>query len=1166
MSSLPPPETPTGSVAVVGMAGRFPGADTPARLWELCAAGRDAITRSVPGTNAPDSARRGSRHVAAAGVLPGIEAFDAGFFGIPTREAERLDPQQRLLLECAWEALADAGCVPGRFDGAIGVFAGVGAVGYGTGETALTDSGTAGDQARLLAVDKDFAATRIAHRLDLHGPAITVQTACSTSLVAVHLGVQSLLAGDSDAVLAGAAAIRLPHHDGYVYQPGGIFAEDGHCRPFSADARGTVPGSGVAMVLLKRLRDALADGDHIYAVVKGSAVNNDGRTKQSFSAPSVTGQLDALTTAHRRAGVDPATIGYVEAHGTATPLGDQIEFAALSRAFHSVPPGGCALGSVKANIGHLDVAAGVTGLMKAALALYHRRIPPALYGGTPHPELRIAESPFRLPATAEPWPATGTPRRAAVSSFGVGGTNAHLVLEEAPPPGPRTSTRRCHLLLLSERDPAALRATAGALATRLPGTPLAAVSSTLVSGRAFQPHRWSRVVVDGRSARHALLRLADPESGEGRGPTTERRAVLVLPEGARLSPRQLRELAREETAFADVLRALAADLRSGEGGTDDRPPVPPGEDPREVALEFLAGLLPDSPVTTAGIRPLPPEAAFAATLALARLLVRWGTDPVGVSGVGTGALAAACLAGILTPAAGALLAGARDEDSVRRVLTGAAPRAPYLPCRSDLTGEDLTAARAVDPEYWVTRSSATTRGHSWLLPGHDGPRLLVGPASSAGPGTATLLDGSDRNPLLPCLAEPHDGRGHAWYLLSAVGRAWEEGVPVDPDALDPKPRLHTSLPSSPFRRGRHWTMPYDPPTAREPGNQAEDPPAPVPPPGAAAPARKPPSPPARDGLEGLVRRITALWADALGLADVSADDDFTALGGDSLLALEVAEALGSTLDRTLSPDLLLNSRTPRGLAEALLPRVPARSGSASRSAESDRSLALLATRRRAAPAGAVPLFLVHPVGGSSLVFRDLAEALSPTAPLYGFTARSLSAGETPVADLSAMARAYADELIETCPPGPFWLGGSSFGGVVAHEMSRLLELRHRPPAGTLLLDSPWPAWVTEDEASPSSHAQQVRHLPAGVRSRVLRARLAHVTALRLYVPPPRTGRSVYIRAAVRADDSRPHEEGWRSVLPHLTVDVSPGGHESMLASPHSEVLARRIARLLLSRE
>ncbi|MEW1700580.1 beta-ketoacyl synthase N-terminal-like domain-containing protein [Streptomyces sp. NPDC091278] len=1202
MTPLPPRTPSAGAVAVVGMAGRFPGAASPAQLWDVAVTGRDVITRAPrpeaaaqpPGPG--DAVRAGlprpaSRHVAAAGVLPGYETFDAEFFGIPASEADRLDPQQRLLLECAWEALTDAGCVPGRFDGAIGVFAGVGTVGYGSEGPAATASG---DQAHVLATEKDFAATRIAHRLDLRGPAVTVQTACSTSLVAVHLGVQSLLTGDSDAVLAGAAAVRLPHHDGYLYRPGGIFSPDGHCRSFSAQGRGTVPGSGVGMVLLKRLSDAVADGDHVYAVVLGSAVNNDGRAKQSFSAPSSSGQLDVITTAHRRAGIDPATVGYVEAHGTATPLGDQVEFDALTRAFRSVPPGACALGSVKANIGHLDVAAGVTGLMKAVLALYHRRIPPALHGQAPHPGLGLAGSPFRLPPDAEPWHAPDGPRRAAVSSFGVGGTNAHVVLEEAPPPAPpRTHDRRCHLLLLSERSPAALRATAGALAERLPQVPLPALSSTLVSGRVFQRHRWSTVVASTAAAHDALRILADPANGIGERAARVRPAALVIPDATALDARRLRILAREEPAFAELLDEL-----------------------RQTTSADITGLLRSSSAGKQS-RPLAPDVALTASLALSRLLALWGLAPAAVSGLGTGALAAACLAGVLTAEEAVRLADVRGsseagpphENTVREALASIRPRPPRLPCRSDLTGADLTAAQATDPEYWIARALAgpppVHQDDSRLLPGHDGPRLFLGPASMAPPPPRTEgsrpRGESARDPLLPCLAEPQDARGHAWHLLSAVGRAWQEGAEVNPETLDSPPHRHIPLPSRPFLRRRHWAVADGPLTARPPtartdgdrtdggkedgtgGGTAQD--------GgpSAASARSSDSAPIGETIrlpgavtrrpdnaqDTLVQRIATMWATALGLADVAADDDFTALGGDSLLALDLAETIGEALDHSFPPELLLDSRTPRGLAGAILPTAdpntaptsaPTGSARSTRSTRSTRSaaksLALLATRSPAPPPGAVPLFLVHPVGGSALVYRDLARSLAPAVPLYGFTAPGLPGSEDePFTDLYEMARAYTEELLAAHPSGQFWMGGSSFGGVVAHEMTGLLTGRGRPPAGTFLLDSPWPSWISEEEASPATQAEQVRELPAGVRPRILRARLDHLAALRAHSPTSHHGHTVYVRAAARDDtDGRAPEEGWRKVLPHLTLAVSPGGHESMLAAPHARLLALTLTR------
>ncbi|MGH2602861.1 MAG: polyketide synthase, partial [Dehalococcoidia bacterium] len=411
------------AIAVVGLAGRLPGADSIDQFWQNTLSGCCRITRRTDPTGALLWAR---------GQLHGIDMFDPTFFGMSPREALTLDPQHRVLLECAWQALEDAAAAGGVARRGHGdrtaVFAGSNYSGYrelldrsGTQVSALEfESGT----------DKDFLATRIAYRLDLQGPCMTVQTACSSSLVAVHLACQSLLEHEADQALAGGVSIVLPHTPGWRFEPQGIHSNDGVCRPFDADANGTVMGDGAGVVVLRRLEDAIADGCRIYAVIRGSAVNNDGARTIGYAAPSVAGQIQVVRAALARAGVRAEDVGYVETHGTGTPLGDRVEVRALAEAFAVGDANGwrCALGSAKGALGHLDIAAGVVGLIRAALALHHAIIPGTVNHRRPHPGLALEGTPFHIPPSPQPWDAAG-PRRAGVSSFGVGGTNAHVVLE-----------------------------------------------------------------------------------------------------------------------------------------------------------------------------------------------------------------------------------------------------------------------------------------------------------------------------------------------------------------------------------------------------------------------------------------------------------------------------------------------------------------------------------------------------------------------------------------------------------------------------------------------------------------------------------------------------------------------------------------------------------------
>ncbi|HEX8245984.1 MAG TPA: type I polyketide synthase, partial [Longimicrobium sp.] len=495
-------------IAVTGMAGRFPGGETLEELWALVSGGREGIREltddEVLAAGVPREALADPTFVRRMGVLRDVERFDAAFFGYSPREAETLEPSHRIFLECAWEALENAGCDTTRFPGAVGVYAGSGDADYANANILTRPEvvATLGVFAIKVGSSKEFFATRVAYKLDLRGPAVSIQTGCSSSLVAIHTAVQALLSRECDLAIAGGASVPIPAHGGYHWQPGGIMSPDGRCRAFDADAAGTAGGSGAGAVVLKRLDDALRDGDAIRAVIRGSAVNNDGALKVAFTAPSVEGQAAVIGEALTVAGVSAESIRYVEGHGSGTELGDPIEIAALTEAFraHTDRRGFCAVGSVKSNVGHADAAAGVAGFIKTVLALEHATIPPTAHFRAPNPKIDFARSPFYVSGQAEAWERDGAPRRAGVSSFGIGGTNAHVVLEEAPAPAPSTPRRPWHLLPLSAKTPTALDAAASRLAEHLrahPELPLADVAWTLQTGRREMAHRRTLVVRDG---------------------------------------------------------------------------------------------------------------------------------------------------------------------------------------------------------------------------------------------------------------------------------------------------------------------------------------------------------------------------------------------------------------------------------------------------------------------------------------------------------------------------------------------------------------------------------------------------------------------------------------------------------------------------------------------
>ncbi len=501
------------AIAIIGMSVRFPGADTIDAFWENLKNGVESIRFFTDeeliesGTDA--ALLKKPDYVKAKGILSDIEQFDAAFFGFSPREASLTDVQHRIFLECAWNALESAGYVPAPDNRLIGVYAGSGMNTYFLNNLypSSNHTKTADAYQFVISNDKDFLPTITAYKLNLKGPAVCIQTACSTSLVAVHMACQGILNGECDMALAGGVSIDVPHKTGYLYEEGMILSPDGHCRAFDAKAGGTTVGNGCGIVVLKQLEDALKDRDSIYAVIRGSAINNDGSLKVGFTAPSLEGQASVIAEAQAVAGVDPETISYIEAHGTGTVLGDPIEIAALTQAFHTNKTGFCAIGSVKTNIGHLDSAAGVAGLIKTALALKNKMIPPSLNFENPNPKIDFVKSPFYVNTGLTEWKRNGsTPRRAGVSSFGIGGTNAHVVLEEFEQE-PLKSENQHQLLLVSARSEAALDKASVNLADYLShhaDINLADVAYTLQTGRKHFNHRRIAISRNIRDAEAAI--------------------------------------------------------------------------------------------------------------------------------------------------------------------------------------------------------------------------------------------------------------------------------------------------------------------------------------------------------------------------------------------------------------------------------------------------------------------------------------------------------------------------------------------------------------------------------------------------------------------------------------------------------------------------------------
>ncbi len=933
-------------IAIIGMAGRFPGARDVAAFWENLCAGVESIRPFTPeelrASGIDPAILEQPGYVNAGAPIDDADRFAASFFGYPPREAELMDPQQRVFLECAWEAFEHAGQDVSRCSGAIGVYAGLALNSYFQNNLATRPelAPLLGQYALTLGNEKDFVATRVAHKLDLRGPAIGVQTACSSSLVALHLACQSLRTGEIEMALVGGGRIRTPLHAGYEHVDGGIPSPDGHCRAFDAEARGCVAASGIAAVVLKRLSDAQRDGDHIFGVIKATAINNDGAAKAGFTAPAVAGQAEVISRAHAAAGVTADTISYVEAHGTGTALGDPIEIAALTRAFRktSAATAHCRIGSVKTNIGHLDAGAGVAGLIKTALALDRGVLPPSLHFKTANPQIDFAGSPFVVNSALSEWPRGDKPRRAGVSSFGIGGTNAHAVLEEAPACESSAGGRPWQLLVLSAKTPAALDHAALHLARHLrehPDLSLADVAHTLQVGRHEFQNRRIVVARDLADAVGALEKNDARRVFTGTAAASGATVAFMFPGQGAQHPGMCRELFDSEPVFRDALRQCAAIL-----------------EPHFDLLDALysAGTSAAALTETAIAQP----AIFAVEYAMAQLWQSWGVRPSALVGHSVGEFAAACLAGVfplddaLTLLAtrarlmqeipsGAMLAVRLSEAELTPHLNHeielAAVNSPRL-CVVSGTRERLAVfagemeARGVPsaalqtshafhsammepvlapftavarkarmnapnipmlstltgngadftrPEYWARQLRETVR-FSAAIAKVEPQHLLL----EIGPGTtlASLARQSRGGTVISSLSS--SGTQDQAAMLEALGRLWLGGVAIDWSLHRAgERRLRVPLPTYPFERERYWIEP-----AR--GHSTSPPdqlPTAIPVGADAAPARESAAP-ALTALRSLLHEMSGVPIEKL-----AASATLLELGFDSLFLTQVALAL-----------------------------------------------------------------------------------------------------------------------------------------------------------------------------------------------------------------------------------------------------------------------------------
>ena len=860
-------------IAIVGMSGRFPGAADLDAFWRVLVEKRDTITRFGGSTGAPD-------FVGARGVLEDVAMFDAEFFGIAPRDADRMDPQHRLFLEACSNALEDAGYISAEYPGDIGLFAGCSLNTYLLANLAtdrsfleeLTAQYQMGEFPVALGNDKDFLTTRAAYKLNLRGPVMSVQAACATSLVAICQASQALLNYQCDMALAGGVSVTFPQERGHVYQEGGLASRDGRCRPFDAQATGTVFGHGVGVIVLKRMEDALRDGDHIEAVIRGFAVNNDGSAKAGYMAPGVDGQARVIAAAQAMAGISPETISYIEAHGTGTPLGDPIEIAALTKVFSqgTKRTGFCAIGTAKGNVGHLDAAAGVTGVIKTVLSMRHRLLPGLMHFEEPNPKIDLSGSPFCFFAEASAWHSEG-PRRAGVSAFGVGGVNAHVVLEEPPVLAFAASQRKKEVVCVSGRSEAAVREAASQLGRYLearPETSFADAAYTLSCGR--KAHEFRIAVAAEESGPALSSRLGNAVITTA----TKRQVAFLFPGQGSQFAGMGKSLYETERVYRETVDDCAAIVRPLLG-IDLRDAIFAG-------AEDGAGraLLEQTSVTQ--------PALFVTEFALAALWQAWGVAPRTMIGHSVGEYVAATVAGVMSLEdalrlvtlrgrrmgelpGGTMLSVPLGQELVARylsqeislaalnaprssVLAGPTPameelerrlngdgvssrrlktshafhssmmdpmlaefeaevasiclHAPKLPFVSSVTGTWITDAEATSARYWAQGCRQPVRfADAVRTLVSDGPHMLL----EVGPGR-TLISLAKQSAVGEVTAvasfSPALGRQDAGTVEDALAALWGSGVAVDWQVVyKEEPRRRVALPTYPFERKLYWVEP-----------------------------------------------------------------------------------------------------------------------------------------------------------------------------------------------------------------------------------------------------------------------------------------------------------------------------------------------------------------------
>ncbi|MDE9566074.1 hypothetical protein KKI93_18955 [Xenorhabdus bovienii] len=890
-------ESIENAIAIIGMSCKLPVGETPEQFWQALVNGVEAVNflsdQQLLDNGVPVEYLTAPNYVKAAVELPARQFFDASFFGISPLEANLMDPQQRLLLECSYHALEHGGYAPEQNSLETGVFVGADPSSYFV-QNILSNPQMMvnADQMQLIYTNSSMA-TQIAYRLNLKGPSLDVNTACSTSLVAVHLACRSLLLYECDMALAGGASVQAAEPSGYQYRLDGILSPDGHCRAFDASAAGTVPGQGVVLVLLKRYEDALRDGDSIYALIRGSAINNDGANKVGYTAPSVDGQIMVMKRALAMAELLPEQISYVECHGTGTSLGDPIELTALSEVYGGKLdncPGECYLGSLKTNLGHLNSAAGVAGLLKAALALHHQKLPPSLNFTQLTPKVDLGSSRLIVNPLLREWGDGVEPLRAAVSSFGIGGTNAHAVLEEYVPFQTQILSNQPTLLTLSAKTPEALdqkRRDFAAFLKTCPDNTFVNACYTANVGRSCYKYRYASVSANPQSCISQLV-----ETNERSRPVSAPLGVVFVLHNGGVSLIKLGSVLYINLPYFRQIVDMVA-----------------GKSNRDLAVELLSGEIPTDGVQRQML-------VFTVLYALVALWMHWGVRPTLMIGDEIGELVAACHAGVLDFGAVECLVRLRiqhSDDWARDSFISAFDKVlwapPKLPYISSLTGINVETEIIKQKEYWLEPRQQSVFLTA-VCEAADKPELCLLIFSETSSWNSMFTSEQQKRCFHSILSSDHDG---LTQTVSAAAKLWENGIELDWRAFYEGSQQRIAIPTYPFQSQRYW-LDILPNSVKEPLSTTVSCSRPL---VSSLPTISQSYVPPCTEVE---REIAAIWSQLLGVEQVGMTDDFFDLGGHSLLATQINARIYTAFGIQLTLDDLFDKPTIKGTVELLMQR------------------------------------------------------------------------------------------------------------------------------------------------------------------------------------------------------------------------------------------------------